>query len=404
MAYASSYVGRLNFSACLTDIIETMNLTKAYAGTVGTGFLACYGVGQLINGFISEKTNPKHMITIGLVGSSLANIIIGINKSSVLLLILWCANGYFNSMHWSSVIKCFSEYMIPERRKKAALHISSTIPAGTIFSYLISSVLLKFFSWQANFILIGVFLFGVAIVWNFGMNKISDYILQAKTVIKSQSLDSEKSMVSKDTISFGKLLISSGLMFVVVGILFNGILKDGVTQWVPNFITENFSVDSSFASFSSILLPIVNLSGAFLAVRINEKKIFNEVKTSALMFIVSAVSLMFLYFLGKYSLILSVFLIAISTSSMLGANTLFLSFIPLKFSAIGKSASLTGFLNACSYLASALSMVSIGLIAQTKGWGMTVLSWVVVAIAGLLVCVLGSSIWKEKRNLYSGER
>jgi sugar phosphate permease len=97
-------------------------------------------------------------------------------------------------------------------------------------------------------------------------------------------------------------------------------------------------------------------------------------------------------------MIFAVVFLALTTAAMLGANNMFLTFIPLNFCKVGRASSVTGFLDACSYLASALSGVTIGVIADNYGWNTTVLVWAAVAVSGAVISLIGVSYWKKGKE------
>lgn len=398
-AYSMSYIGRLNFSACMAEIMATEGITKAYAGSVGTGFLACYGVGQLVNGLLGDRVSPKIMVGIGLFGAGCSNVLMGLNSAPAWMIVIWCLNGWFQSMLWSPVIRCFSRWLPKDRQQKAGVRLASTIPAGTIASYVLSSAILSVAGWRPVFLAGGALLVFASAVWFSGISGIADYIARMEA---AASADARAATGAGETPA-GKprgllgLIARTGLVFAVAGIFFNGILKDGVTLWVPAFITESFGVAPSIAAALSVLMPVVSLTGAYAAVWLN-KKINNEMATGGVLFLVSAASFVLLYLFGDIHVVFAAVLFAVSLSSMLGVNSMLLTFIPLRFGSLGKSASVTGFLNACSYFASALSSVSIGLIAGSKGWNATVLSWLAVAIAGAAAGFAGKRFWGRGRR------
>lgn len=47
--------------------------------------------------------------------------------------------------------------------------------------------------------------------------------------------------------------------------------KDGVTTWVPTYITETFLTSPAFSILVTTVLPIVNLTGAYLAQYLYQK-------------------------------------------------------------------------------------------------------------------------------------
>ena len=400
LAYSMSYIGRLNFSACMAAMLADGGLTKAYLGSVGTGFLACYGAGQLVNGILGDKISPKFMVGIGLFGAGFANIWMGLNTIPALMFFIWCANGYFHSMLWSPIVRVLSEWLPKAKQSKAGANISTTIPVGTILSYSLSSILLTFTGWRFVFIVDGILLVAASLVWIFGISTLKEYIATREGIkIQGDAHVADNAPLRPiKARSMPVLIIGTGLIFAVIAILFNGILKDGVTLWVPTYITEFFGVTPQFSAALAIIMPVVSLGGAYTAVWLNKKYYNNELTTAGVLFGVSALAFVCLFLFGRYNIILAVSLIAVSLASMLGVNSMLLTFIPFHFSKLGKAASITGFLNACSYFASAVSSVSIGLIAQKSGWNMTILSWLLVALLGLAVCFAGKKYWGRGRG------
>ncbi len=399
-----NYLARYGFSTSMSEMVADGIFDITFAGAVGTAFLAAYGTGQLINGLIGDRIHPKFMIFIGLVGSAAMNIFVGMSSNPVLIIILWCFNGYFCSMLWAPLVRCFSDFLLKKQQIKAGTSISASIPIGNILSYLIASFFLKAMTWRMVFIFSGIIVMVMGFVWYFGMNSLKSYLTDVE--IEKQK-EIQKEIVSVKAPVSGKrlmpLLIGTGVVFTIFGIFFNGILKDGVTLWVPTYVTQFFGTEASVASLVTIILPLFNLVGVYLAVRLFKKVLKNEMLTATVMFMISVVSLTLLFLFGRYSMIFAVMMLALTTASMLGVNTMFLTFIPLNFSNVGRASSVTGFLDACSYLASAVSGVTIGVIASTYGWNTTVITWIAVAFLGTLVSFFGIKAWKKGRFMLTGK-
>lgn len=393
-AYATSYVTKLCYSISMAGMADRGLFSLSFGGGIGTGFLFCYGCGQFINGRLGDKINPKYMVGLGLLASSLANFAMGFAESKYLLFAIWCLNGFSCSMLWAPVLRCISEYLPNDVRVKAGTYISATIPAGTLAAYGLGGIFLDRFSYKALFAAAGTIGLVMVCVWFYGFSRLKYYIATA-----GESFDKANGKAkSEKSGRFLPILFSTGAVFAVGCILFNGILKDGVTLWLPSYLNDFFNVSDSTASVILIILPVINLAGAFVAVRLNSKKLHNEFATSAVMFLISLSGIILLYFFGRYSPILAAVLISLFTSTMLGANTMLLTFIPMNFAAIGRASTLTGLLDAFSYLASAVSAVSIGVVAEKYGWNATVLSWAGVALAGLIVASIAIPFWKKGKN------
>jgi len=409
MAYAAIYVGRKNYSVCMNAMIAEGFVDKTVGGIAGTVFLASYASGQLINGILGDNISPKKMIPLGLFGAALMNVFMAINPFPALIPIIWGVNGYFCSMLWSPVIRCISEWMSEEDRGSAGTNISITLPVGSICSYVICAAMLKFFNWRIAFTVCAAVLIISALIYIAGINSINSYIKEAETKnlelrknIKISSGDSNSSA----KYSFIGMIFLTGLTFAIGGILFNGILKDGLDLWVPTLITEYFGMSESFSALLTSILPIVNIVGVKIAHYIDKRFFNNEMTTCAAFFAVSVLSFIPLILITTFCAgvsnvfiaIISILLISITSASMLGINTMLLTFIPFHFSIIGKSSGVTGFLNACSYGAAALSGVTIGLIAENYGWNITVIAFSACSALGFIISLVGSGFWKRGRE------
>ena len=85
----------------------------------------------------------------------------------------------------------------------------------------------------------------------------------------------------------------------------------------------------------------------------------------------------------------NIVLFAMTTASMMGVNTIFVNFFPLRYEAIGKVSTVSGFMNGMAYVGTAVSTFTIGVLVEQKGWNVTIGSWVVMTFLALVVCMLG---------------
>lgn len=401
IAYTTSYVTRLNYSTAMSTMIAEGLFGKTFGGYLGTGFFACYGIGQLVNGFLGDRIRPKYMIGIGITASGVMNLFMAVLTNRYALLGVWCINGYCCSMLWAPVIRCFSEYMVAEKRSKAGISVSSTIPVGGIISYLLSSLILGTSgSYRMLFAVSGCIGIAVGALWVCGMNSIRAYLEEVQPLVAAENgvASGSGTPTRKDTRPFFVLLAATGALLATVCVFFNGALKDGVTLWIPTLLSDGFGVSPSVASLVMTLLPIVNLAGAYVARYLDRRFFRNEMTTVCCMFGLSFVAVLLLYLAGSLSVLLAAFFVAVCTSSMLGANSMLLTFIPLSYSKVGRSSSVTGFFDACSYLASAGASPVIALVSEKYGWDITILSWCGVALAGALFAGVGIPLWKKGRE------
>ena len=393
-AYACVYVGRKNFSACLPGMISSGAVDKLAGGTIGSAFLAVYACGQLVMGLLSDKIHPKYMISCGLVGAGLMNVLMGINGIGALFPVIWAMNGLFCSMLWAPVVRCMAGWLPDEFRSMGGAAISATLPAGSIISYLLCALMLWFSGWRLAFIASGAVLIVCSAVFFIGMSRLSGYTSYMSEV-KERQIEKKKPGDGKKSGSLASAFIfiaSNGLLFTIGGICANGMLKDGLDIWIPTFLSEYFGLSGSLSSALTTVLPVVNILGAFLARRLLDRALHNEMAVCAVLFGVSAASFIPLIVInslgvsGLFWAVVSAVLISVTTASMLGVNTMLLTFIPFHFASEGKSSSVSGFLNACSYAAAAVSGTLFGLVSSASGWSATVVTFALCSVLGAALC------------------
>lgn len=391
LAYFCTYIGRLNYNASITEILQAENITKAQAGLISTCSFFTYGIGQLCNGMISDRVSSKWMMFIGLMVSATVNIFMGMAHSVTFMTVLWGINGFAQSMTWAPIIKLFSDYLPARDRVKASVNISTSYALGTLVSYLLAAACIAIINWRATFFSAAIFMFIVAAVWFIGLTKVERYSERCGVVEQEAPMDPD--FIPKDNVSFRRLMMASGMLFIGIAVIMHGILKDGVTTWVPTYISEIFQVGSSASILATTLLPIINLSGVYTSSWLNRRYFKNEMLTSGFFFTAAIVALLCLIWFGNVNIILAIILLSITTSSMVGINTMIISIMPLYFAKSGKSASATGVLNSFTYVGSAVSSYGIGAISGAMGWTFTIWVWIGIAAVGLILCIATSRRW-----------
>lgn len=387
IVYFASYIGRLNYSSAMPSMMEEGYLGASQAGFISMAYFFAYGAGQLLNGMLADRVHPGKMIFYGLFVSGLLNLGMGALSQFAAMAVFWCANGYMQAMIWPPIMRVFSE-MLPEEKKVACcVNITSTMALGTLASYLLSAAMIRFFGWRFAFYGAAFCMCLAACIFYFGFARIEKAVGGIRTE-KKKTAAQETGGKHKERPRIGTVLLASGLLGILFPVMVHGMLKDGVTSWVPAYLTEVFALKPSFSILITTVLPIVNLTGAYAA-KWMYQHIFGEreIKTAAFFFAAAALALFGLWRFSAISVLVSVGLFSIITSSMMAVNTLFVNLLPLRFAKEGMVSSISGFFNACAYLGSAVSSFTIGIMAARAGWSATIFVWFGLTALGFGVCM-----------------
>jgi len=397
-AYAAAYLGRLNFAAAMAEIIAQGHLSAAQAGLIVTAFFISYGVGQLINGFAGDRFRPELMMFAGLVISAIANIIMGLSMPASVMVYIWAVNGFAQAMMWPAVVKLVSTRLSRNNGIKAMVNISTTVPAGTLAAYVTAAGIIAFSSWNLVFLTAAVIMGVMAVIWIFGIGRIERHVKKyGKSKVDETKEDA--SIKTETKVSFPRLILMSGLPLAVFAVILQGMIRDGVTAWTPALINDRFNLGVSLSVLVTTLVPLVSILGVYASNILNRKFIKNEVLTAGVLFIISAVSFVFLAIWGSDNIMILLFSLAAAISVMHGVNTMLISMVPLYFADSGKSATVTGTMNAFTYLGSGISALTIGIITSQRGWDYAIIFWIAIAALGTAVCLICAGIWARFKNL-----
>ncbi len=89
LVYLSTYLGRLNYSASITAILEEGIFTKSQTGIIGTTFFFTYGLGQFISGFLGDKITPKKLVFLGVFISSISNLFMAFTNNYLIMVFVY---------------------------------------------------------------------------------------------------------------------------------------------------------------------------------------------------------------------------------------------------------------------------------------------------------------------------
>lgn len=376
-AYWSSYICRLNFSAVMPDLLRDGAMTQSQAAAVSSAFFMCYGAGQVLSGILGDKLSGRFMIFTGTAVSALCNILISFFSTSYYaVLILWGLNGAVQSMIWSPMLGIAGTYFNPTEREKFGVDISTTVPLGTLASYGASLLTLLVLPWRWVFLVCGIIVAVCSVIWLIGTGKI---LPNMKASEVETAGNGARVMPIKQLLAVCALM---GIPVLLFSIAAQGALKDSVTSWLPTFLDDGFNAGTGISLLLTMILPIINVTGAFFARAVN-KRVKDEILTSVIFFIIAAAFLAVLIFFGTGSIILSLICMAGVTNCMFAVNVMLLTMLPLRFSGCGRTSTVGGFLNAAAYIGCGLLNIAAGSVLESSdsSWTALFIMWVILAVS-----------------------
>lgn len=393
VAYFVSYITRINYGAVLLEIVNSEGITKMAASMAVTGSFVTYGVGQLISGWLGDRIKPRYLMFTGLMLSACMNVCVPLFSRPVAMLIFWCVNGFAQALMWPPMVKLLSDYLDQDTYKKSCVWVSWGSSVGTIFIYLFAPVCIVWKGWRSLFFICA----GCAVIFAFAWLKAigsAEKRMQKNSAASTNGNAAAGAAVSDKNIPF-PTGTAPMLAVIMLAIMMQGILRDGITTWMPTYISETFHLGSSISILTGIALPLFGIACLQITSLINRKLIHNELRCAMAIFAPGFVAAFLLWLMPNGNAGLSVFLSALITGCMHGVNMILVSMIPPFFKKFNRVGFISGLVNSCTYVGSAISSYGIAWIADKSGWNSVILFWTIAALCGTLLCLIGIKPWKK---------
>lgn len=392
ICYAIISMTRNAYSASIAAIIDEGIFTKSQAGLINSGFYLLYGAAQLFCGKLLDTVPPVKLVSITLIGSGIATVAMGMAKSYIAMLIIWCLCGLVQFGIWPIIIRIIAELILPEHKSRAMVYITFSYCIGSLLNYVLAAIVLKWLDWKLLFYISGIILFLTLIFWVVGTKRTVSVL--SKVSDKSDSPASSSAAPEKST-GFLKMFISSGCLVLSIPVFARTSLDLGIKSWIPTMIMESYKTSESFATALMISLLVFNIFGVFFINFIYPRRIKSEPPAFATCFLISLPFTALLLLIGKMHLLLALAALVVLTTMMYAANQFSTVFIPAAFAKYNRVGSVAAILNAVASFGAVIATTAFGFLSEHYGWNGTIISWIIIIVISSLTLFAITPAWNR---------
>ena len=340
-----------------------------------------YGVGQIISGILGDLISPKKLVAIGFSTTVVMNLLIPFCPNPHYMMALWCLNGFAQSMMWPPMVKIMTVYLTEEEYKTSVTKVSWGSSFGTILVYLLAPLLITLAGWKWVFFASAFCGVVMLLVWTF--------------LSPDAQIEPRQKQEKKGTFSLG-ILFSPLMLGVMLAIVLQGILRDGVTTWMPSYLAQTYRLSNSVSILTGVVMPVFGIACYQIASVLYTKKLRNPLSCGGVLALVGSVASLGLYLFSGNGPVLSVPFTAVLIGCMHGVNLMLVCMIPPYFKRFGNVSAASGIINSCTYVGSAVSTYGVALISETFGWSLTLLLWFACAALATVLCFLCAPGFRKK--------
>lgn len=408
VGYAGYYLVRKNFSLAMPHLIE-QGFSRTELGFALSGVAIAYGLSKFVMGSVSDRSNARTFMTLGLTASALIMIAMGLipaaTSSVGIMFLLLLLNGWFQGMGWPpsgrSMVHWFSTN---ERGTKMALwNVSHNVGGGMVGPIAILGVAV-FADWHAilythGFLALLVAAFVLIMVRDTpqsqGLPPIEEYRDDYPKAFDYQ--EGHESEFSAKAIFLEYVLNNKLLWAIAVANAFVYLVRYGILDWAPTYLGEvkDFSFDDS--SWAYALYEWAGIPGTLACGWMSDKLFQGRRAPASIVYMTATLICVVVYWLNPVgnpgidiAMLISIGFLIYGPVMLIGVHALDL--VPKK--AAGTAAGFTGLFG---YVGGAVAAnVAIGALVDAGGWDA---GFLLIIASCVVSIVLIAMTWNaEKRS------
>ncbi len=285
IGYAGYYLVRKNLAQGIPHILrENPDLTQSDLGTSLTALSVAYGLSKFFMGSLSDQSNPRYFMSIGLAISSLIMIFLGFNpwvyEVTWLLALIHGVNGWVQGMGWPAVARTLVHWYTTKERGMvtAVWNVSHNIGAFLMplislwyFKYLAGDVTGELFrdNWNALFYVNGFAGLIVVVAVLFFLRDIPEKeglpaIERLEGYASKEEADNNQQEKLTTREIFLQVLRNKYVWYLSLANAFIYFVRYGVIDWVPTYLELSKGVSSEGAAWAWSIFEFSAIPGTIL--------------------------------------------------------------------------------------------------------------------------------------------
>ena len=243
MGYAFYYFSRKSFTFAMPALMNDLGFDKAELGFLASILSLSYGASKFLSGIVSDKSNPRYFMAIGLIFTGIFNIFFGMSSTLLFFGIFWGLNGWFQGWGWPPCAKLLTHwYSQNERGRWWSMWNTSHNVGGFIIPF-IAAFAAQHYGWRMAMYFPGV----ICILAGFFLiNRLRDtprslglpVVEKWKKDYPDEQHERERYTLSAKEILFKYVLSNKYIWVLAVSYLLVYIIRTAINDWSQLYLVE----------------------------------------------------------------------------------------------------------------------------------------------------------------------
>ncbi len=276
LGYAVYYLTRKSFTYVMPYLAIDLGFTNADLGLIGSCLYITYGISKFYNGAVSDRSNPRYFMAIGLILTGLCNILFAFSSSFWALAFFWALNGFFQAWGWPACCKCFTYWFERTERGQAYSFTLTSQNVGSAIIPILAVFIAVPLGWRVAVLVpatISIFMGFILMIGlrdipqSLGLPPLGD---KAK-VTTSHKKPSQAPSLSIREIMFKHVLNSKTVWAFAIVNFFVYFVRTAVCDWGVLYLMKERMLSDKLAASGLFWFEIAGIGGMLLAGAISDR-------------------------------------------------------------------------------------------------------------------------------------
>ncbi len=280
IGYAGYYLVRKNFSMAMPDLID-QGYTKTQVGLAISAIAIAYGISKFVMAIVSDRSNARIFLPLGLLLSALTMIIMGVfpfaTSTVAIMFVFLFINGWVQGMGWPPsgrvMVHWFSQ---KERGTKMSIWNLAHNIGGFLMPLLAVAGASLLGVWQGKLYFPALVALVIAVIayilirdtpQSCGLPPVEEYKNDKSTEYKKTY---EKEFTTRQ-ILFDYVLVNKMIWYIAMANAFVYLVRYGVQDWAPTYLKEVKMFTTEQTAWAYSWFELAGIPGTLLCGLLSDK-------------------------------------------------------------------------------------------------------------------------------------
>ncbi len=392
LTYGAFYFCRTNLSAAVPGMNSPVSdgglgLTGEQTGWILASLKIAYGLGQVLNGQLSERISPRVLLAIGMFCSAGLNVLFGFSEGFFFLVFVWATNGFCQSLGWTPCVRVMANWVPVPRRGHAVGLIGTGYQITQGLTYLIAGQAAEHLGWRGALYAPAILLALTGVFMLVFLREAPEHDQpnsQGDSLAVTQA--SRPKMPLAESLYWTLFNPALWLLGLSLGLL--NACRYGFTDWGVKHLVDTQKIGVGKATLQFFVIAIGATAGSYLAGWATDR-FFGSRRAPVvclLMVLLGALSPVYGYVAGQ-SVVGTMVVLVVIGFCIFGPQVLLVGTAPADLAHRGTTAAAAGFVNFLGYMGAATGDVVTGHFSSASqgGWRIVIFIWAGWAFLGAAI-------------------